>query len=184
MALLRRLSSPAHGIPPRLICQLYRSVAVPNMLYAASVWLKPVFSAGSLSLIKGSQCLVKKITQVQCSAALTIMGEVVGTKIRRTGEADGPWNHADGLTVSMDLQSVETNRKQLKTRAEMSVNVRGGSGRKTHLVGLRTKHQRVLNDGNMSAKMGMTDTHWKMCRSNLRTHEPKDRLWTRGVEKI
>ena len=50
----------------------------------------------------------------------------VGIKIRRIGEADGPWNHADGPTMRTDVQSVETDRKQLKVRAEMSVNARGG----------------------------------------------------------
>jgi len=34
-ALLRRLSRPAHGIPAGLIRQLYRSIAIPKMLYAA-----------------------------------------------------------------------------------------------------------------------------------------------------
>ena len=64
----------------------------------------------------------------------------VGTKIWRIGEADGSWNRADGTTIRTDVQSVEMDRKQLKMRAEMSVNGRGGPGRKTHLVSSRSKH--------------------------------------------
>ena len=57
----------------------------------------------------------------------------VGTKIWRIGEADG-------TTIHTDVQSVEMDRKQLKMRAEMSVNGRGGPGRKAHLVSSRSKH--------------------------------------------
>ena len=57
----------------------------------------------------------------------------VGTKIWRIGEADG-------TTIRTDVQSVEMDRKQLKMRAEMSVNGRGGPGRKAHLVSSRSKH--------------------------------------------
>ena len=52
VALLRRISSSAHGVSPRLICQLYRSVALPKMLYVASIWLKLMFSARSQELIR------------------------------------------------------------------------------------------------------------------------------------
>ena len=56
----------------------------------------------------------------------------VGTKIRRIGKVGGP-------IIRTDVQSVETDRKQLKMRAGMSVS-RGGPGRKTHLVSSRLKH--------------------------------------------
>ena len=95
----------------------------------------------------------------------------VGTKIRCIGEADGPWNYADGLTLRTDAESVETDRKQLKARAEMSVNGRGGPGHKTHLVGSRSKHQSIPDNGNTSEIMGMSDTHRETRRSNPKTRE-------------
>ena len=45
--LLHHLSSPSHGISAKLIRQLYQAVTIPKMMYAASIWFKPMYSAGS-----------------------------------------------------------------------------------------------------------------------------------------
>ena len=42
--LLQRLSSATWGIPAKLIQQLYQSVVVPKITYAAAVWLQPTYS--------------------------------------------------------------------------------------------------------------------------------------------
>ena len=100
VALLRRISTSAHGVSPKLIRQLYRSIAVPKMLYAASVWLKPIFSAGSQSLTRGSQGIVKKLTQVQRSAAITITG------VMRTSPTDSTEIHANLMPMSTLVQKI------------------------------------------------------------------------------
>ena len=73
-ALLRRLSRSAHGIPAGLTRQLYRSIAIPKMLYAASIWIKLLLNGDSSVPLRGSQGIAKKMTQVQRTVALVITG--------------------------------------------------------------------------------------------------------------
>ena len=100
VALIRRISTSAHGVSPRLMRQLYRSTAVPKMLYAASVWLKPVFTAGSQSLTRGSQGIIKKLAQVQRAAAITITGAM------RTSPTDSTEIHANLMPMSTLVQKM------------------------------------------------------------------------------
>ena len=100
VALIRRISTSAHGVSPRLMRQLYRSIAVPKMLYAASVWLKPIFTAGSQSLTRGSQGIVKKLAQVQRAAAITITGAM------RTSPTDSTEIHANLMPISTLVQKM------------------------------------------------------------------------------
>ena len=100
VALLRRISSAAHGVPPRLMRQLYRSIAVPKMLYAASVWLKPAFNAGSQSLTRGSQGTVKRLSQIQRSAAITITGAM------KTSPTDSTEVHANLMPMCTLVQKL------------------------------------------------------------------------------
>ena len=100
VALIRRISKSAYGVSPRLMRQLYRSIAVPKMLYAASIWLKPVFNAGSQSLTRGSQGVVKKLTQIQRSAAITITGAM------RTSPTDATEIHANLMPMPALVQKM------------------------------------------------------------------------------
>ena len=100
VALIRRISTSAHRVPPRLMHQLYRSIAVTKMLYAASVWLKPVFTADSQSLTRGSQGIVKKLVQVQRATAITITG------VMRTSPTDSTEIHANLMPMSTLVQKM------------------------------------------------------------------------------
>jgi len=97
-ALLRCLSRPAHGIPTRLIRQLYRAIAVPKMLYAASVWIKLLFSGDSNTTLRGSQGVTRKMTQAQRTAALVITGAM------KTSPTDSLEIHANLLPMPLLLQ--------------------------------------------------------------------------------
>ena len=97
-ALLRCLSRTAHGIPTRLICQLYHAIAVPKMLYAASVWIKPLFSGDSNTPLRGSQGVTRKMTQAQRMAALVITGAM------KTSPTDSLEIHANLLPMPLLLQ--------------------------------------------------------------------------------
>ena len=87
--LIRCLSRSAQGIPTKLIRQLYRAVAIPRMLYAASVWLQPTYDEKTNSPIRGSIGATKKITQTQRTAALAITGAM------RTSPGDSLEIHAN-----------------------------------------------------------------------------------------
>ena len=98
--LLRRLSSPAHGISAKLIRQLYRAVAIPKMTYAASIWFRPMFHAGSPSTVRGSKGIAAKMTQVQRSAALAITGAM------QTSPTDSTEAHANLYPVPILMQRI------------------------------------------------------------------------------
>ncbi|KIN92630.1 hypothetical protein M404DRAFT_809960 [Pisolithus tinctorius Marx 270] len=53
--LLRRLSATSWGIPLKLMRQLYQSVVVPKVMYAASVWLQPTYTGDHSSKTRGSK---------------------------------------------------------------------------------------------------------------------------------
>ena len=72
--LLRRLSSTTWGVPAKLIRQLYQSVAVPKITYAAVVWLQPTYSHSSEKRLRGSMGLARKIKSTQRAATLAITG--------------------------------------------------------------------------------------------------------------
>ena len=103
MALIRRISKSPHGVFPRLMRQLYRSIAVPKMLYAASIWLKPIFTTGSQSLTRGSQGIVKKLMQIQCAVAITI------TRVMRTSPTDTTEIHANLMPMPTLVQKMQFN---------------------------------------------------------------------------
>jgi len=97
-ALLRRLSRPAHGIPTRLIRQLYRAIAIPKMLYAASIWIKLLFSGDSNTPLRGSQGVTRKMSQAQRTATLVITGAM------KTSPTDSLEIHANLLPMPLLLQ--------------------------------------------------------------------------------
>ena len=98
--LLRCLSSPSHGISAKLIRQLYRTVAIPKMTYAASVWFQPMLHAGSPNSVRGSKGIAAKMTQIQRTAALAITGAM------RTSPTDSIEAHANLLPIPLLLQSL------------------------------------------------------------------------------
>ncbi|KIO00313.1 hypothetical protein M404DRAFT_29688 [Pisolithus tinctorius Marx 270] len=53
--LLRRISATSWGVPAKLMCQLYQTVVVPKIMYAAPVWLQPAYSGNHSARIRGSK---------------------------------------------------------------------------------------------------------------------------------
>jgi len=71
---LRRFSSTSSGIPLSLMRQLYLSVALPKMLYAADLWFCPIFGADGDTQKRGSMGVARRLSRVQRIAALSITG--------------------------------------------------------------------------------------------------------------
>ena len=98
--LLRCLSSPSHGISAKLIRQLYQAVAIPKMTYAASVWFKPMYNAGSRTTVRGSKGIAARMTQIQRTAALAITGAM------RTSPTDSTEAHANLYPIPILMQHI------------------------------------------------------------------------------
>jgi hypothetical protein len=47
---LHRLSRPANGIPAKLMCRLYLTVAVPKFTYGVDIWFRPIYDDNSMKL--------------------------------------------------------------------------------------------------------------------------------------
>ena len=63
----------------RLACQLYQAVAILKMLYAANIWFKPIYQHDSNAHQRGSIGIANKLSSVQISAAIAIMGAMKTT---------------------------------------------------------------------------------------------------------
>ena len=98
--LLRRLSATSWGVPAKLIRQLYQSVAIPKITYAAAVWLQPSYSHSSNRRLRGSIGTAKKIELLQRVATLAIMGAM------RTSPTDSLDVHANTPPAHIMLQLV------------------------------------------------------------------------------
>jgi hypothetical protein len=62
---LRRLSLSAKGIPLSLMRQLYTSVALPKMLYAVDLWIRPLYIGESDTAQRGSVGVIKQLGKIQ-----------------------------------------------------------------------------------------------------------------------
>ncbi|KAL4063164.1 hypothetical protein J3A83DRAFT_4076049, partial [Scleroderma citrinum] len=72
--LLRRLSSSLWDIPVKLMHQLYQSVAIPRATYAVAIWIQPLFSHMSPTLLKGSKGIASKLVLTQRTTTIAITG--------------------------------------------------------------------------------------------------------------
>jgi hypothetical protein len=59
--------------------QLYQAVAIPKMLYVADLWFSLVHREGTNNLQWGSIGIAKKLSSIQCIAALAITGAMKTT---------------------------------------------------------------------------------------------------------
>jgi len=98
--LLRRLSATLWGVPAKLIRQLYLSVVIPKITYAAAVWLQPSFAHPSDKRLRGSKGIARKIGSTQRTAALAITGAM------RTTPTDSLNVHANLLPTHLMFQQV------------------------------------------------------------------------------
>ena len=96
--LIRRISRLAQGVPTKLVHQLYRAVVIPRTLYAASIWLRPMYNKATNKPIHGSIGIMKRIAQMQCTAALAI------TRAMRSSPGDSLEIHANLYPVPLLVQ--------------------------------------------------------------------------------
>jgi hypothetical protein len=75
----QRLSRMAKGLRSELLRRLYVAVAIPKALYAADVWLCPIFRKEDALRDSGSSGVIKRLVSVQRMAALAITGAMRST---------------------------------------------------------------------------------------------------------
>ena len=73
-AQIRRLTRPTWGITPKYAKQLYISVALPRVLYAADIWCTPTSCEHPGPKAVGSAKVTKQIATIQRAGALAITG--------------------------------------------------------------------------------------------------------------
>src|SRR6266481_4452938 len=94
----RRLARPSVGVRPSLMRQLYNSVAVPKMTYAADVWYTPVSKQLGRQRLSGLVGVTSKLVSLQRMATTAITG------ILRSTATDILDLHAGVLPVELLLQ--------------------------------------------------------------------------------
>src|SRR6201996_4465871 len=70
----RRIARVTTGAHPRIMSRFYKTVAIPRVLYGASVWLTPTTGKS-----RGSTTIIRKISRVQRQAAIQITGAMKTT---------------------------------------------------------------------------------------------------------
>jgi ribonuclease HI len=75
----KRLSSMTKGIPLHQMRQLYQAIAVPKMIYAASLWFSPAFTENSNVPQRGSIGIAKRMASIQRIATLAMTGAMRST---------------------------------------------------------------------------------------------------------
>ncbi|CCA76397.1 hypothetical protein PIIN_10390 [Serendipita indica DSM 11827] len=73
-ALFSRIHRVARGLPLRMGRQLYQSVAIPRIQYAADIWFTPPHNNARKTRRTGSVAIIKKLQSVQRKAAIGITG--------------------------------------------------------------------------------------------------------------
>jgi hypothetical protein len=71
---LCHLTITSKGLPLFLMRQLYTSVALPKLLYAADIWFTPIYSTNNDNICRGSIETANKLNRVQCIALLIMTG--------------------------------------------------------------------------------------------------------------
>jgi ribonuclease HI len=71
---ISRLTGASFGMPHQYIRQLYRSVVLPKIEYAAVVWYEPIRSVEGRKRVKGSVGIANRLSRIQRLAARAITG--------------------------------------------------------------------------------------------------------------
>lgn len=72
-AAVQRLAKASGGLSGRVACQLYSSIAIPSMLYAADVFLIPIRTISGNTRATGSVGAIRKLARVQRDALIMIL---------------------------------------------------------------------------------------------------------------
>lgn len=75
----KRLSTMTKGIPLSQMRQLYQAIAVPKIIYAASLWFNPTFTENSNDLQQGSLGIAKWMASIQHIATLAMIDAMRST---------------------------------------------------------------------------------------------------------
>lgn len=77
--LFKRLTKPSTGLKPKLMRQMYQSVAIPKLTYAADVWYRPPHKMEGHQKNSGSVRATREMGKIQRVAALAITGALRST---------------------------------------------------------------------------------------------------------
>jgi hypothetical protein len=75
----QRLARSRYGLSADAMRKLYISVAIPKILYAADVWITPMYEKDNGLQTRGSTGVLKSLLRVQRQAALAITGAICST---------------------------------------------------------------------------------------------------------
>ena len=73
------LAKPTQGLSCHNTHQLYQSITIPKMLYAADIWYTPIHHINSRECPSGLVGFMSKLAKVQHTAALYITGALQST---------------------------------------------------------------------------------------------------------
>ena len=98
--LMHHILGNSWGAPMHLTQQLYQAVVVPRVMYAASVWICPIYKPGSDAPQCSSLGVTRRLERIQHMAAITILGTM------RTSPTDSLDVHAFLPLTSILLQEI------------------------------------------------------------------------------
>ena len=145
-----RLAHSSRGINARYIRQLYLSIAVPQMLYAADIFLTPQQNVGKRAKYeRSSQAAINKLATIQRRAALMITGAMKTTA-------------TDVLEVMANLLPFHLLVDKYRHRAAI---------RLATLPGSHPLHKPVANAASRLVKRHPTPLHDLMHRYGIQPHK-------------
>ncbi|CAG7855244.1 SubName: Full=Uncharacterized protein {ECO:0000313/EMBL:CCA77710.1}; Flags: Fragment [Serendipita indica DSM 11827] len=97
-SLFLRIHRAFHGLPIRSGRQLFNSVAIPRITYAADIWYTPLYTKPDSARRMGSVAITKKLQAVQRRAAIGITGAI------RTTAGDTLDAHLNMLPIEETLR--------------------------------------------------------------------------------
>jgi hypothetical protein len=142
-----RIARTTKGIPAKYFQQLYISIAIPRMLYAADIFLTPHQKVGIKSLDKcgTKQTILTKLASIQRCAAIMITGAMSTTAM-------------DTLEVTANLLSFRLLVDKCRQQAAIWL---------ATLPVTHPLHKPVLNVASHVVKRHMTPLHDLMHRYNI-----------------
>jgi len=75
----KRLTRPSTGVSPKLMRQLYLSVAIPKLTYGADIWYTPPYKPTGATNNSGSVGVLKTLQKTQRLATISIVGALRST---------------------------------------------------------------------------------------------------------
>jgi ribonuclease HI len=99
-AQIRRVVRPDWGLTPKFARQMYISVALPRILYAADVWAPPMFKPEHAAKTDANRRFTTRLSTIQRAGTLAVVGGL------RTSPSDALCMHADILPTHLELDKL------------------------------------------------------------------------------